>query len=86
MAFENIGQERAGGGLGGMRINDVNLSARRLQISEIGRQGRFQLLNDNLVLSFGQNALELAQHQGVRREDANGQFGSTAFRSHSLPA
>src|SRR6266850_606728 len=86
MAFENIGQERASGGLGGMRIDDVNLGARRLQISEIGRQGRFQLLNDNLVLGFGQNALELAQHQGVRREDANGQFGSTAFRSHYLPA
>jgi hypothetical protein len=37
-------------------------------------------------LSFGQNALELAQHQGVRREDANGQFGRSAFRSHCLPA
>jgi hypothetical protein len=37
-------------------------------------------------LSFRQNALELAQHQGVRREDANRQFGRSALRSHCLPA
>src|SRR6266850_2379549 len=86
MAFENIGQEGAGGGLGGVGIDDVDLGARGLEVTEIGRQRGFQLLNDNLVLSFGQNALELAQHQGVRREDANSQFGRSAFRSHYLPA
>src|SRR6266404_3774265 len=86
MAFENIGQESAGGGLGGVGIDDVNLSARRLEGAEIRHQGGFQLLNDNLVLGFGQNAFELAQHQGVRREDANGQFGRSAFGSHYLPA
>jgi hypothetical protein len=37
-------------------------------------------------LGFGQKAFELAQHQGVRREDTNRQFGRSAFRSHCLPA
>src|SRR5882762_4074159 len=82
MAFENIGQESAGGGLGGMGIDDVDLSARRFQGAEIRRQRRFQLLDDDLVLGFRQNAFELAQHQGVRREDANGKFGSSSFGSH----
>src|SRR6266403_649839 len=86
MAFENIGQESAGGGLGGMGIDDVDLSARRFQGAKIRRQRRFQLFENDLVLGFRQNAFELAQHQGVRREDANGQFGGTAFCSHYLPA
>src|SRR5882724_6064992 len=86
MAFENIGQESAGGGLGGVGIDDVDLSARRLERAEIGRQRGFQLLDDDPVLGFGQNAFELAQHQGVRREDANRQFRRGAFRSHYLPA
>src|SRR6266850_2755315 len=86
MALENIGQESAGGGLGGVGIDDVDLSARRFQGAEIRRQRGFQLLDDDLVLGFGQNAFELAQHQGVRREDANRKFGRTAFRSHCLPA
>ena len=60
MAFENIGQESAGGGLGGMGIDDVDLSARRFQSAEIRRQRGFQLLDDDLVLGFGQNAFELA--------------------------
>jgi hypothetical protein len=33
-----------------------------------------------------QNALELAQHQGVRREDTNRQFGRCALGSHYVPA
>ncbi len=86
VAFENIGQESAGSGLGGVGVDDVDLGARRLQISEIGRQSGFQLFENDFVLSFRQNALELAQHQGVRREDANRQFGRSAFRSHCLPA
>ena len=41
MAFENIGQESAGGRLGGVGIDDVDLSARWFQVAEIGRQRRF---------------------------------------------
>jgi hypothetical protein len=33
------------------------------------------LFDDDFVLGFGQNTFELAQHQGVRREDTNSQFG-----------
>ena len=82
MAFKNIGQKRAGGGLGGMRVNDVNLRLRRLKVAKIGRECRFELFGDNFEWSLGENAFELAQHQGVRREDANGQFSGCAFGSH----
>jgi len=82
MAFQNIGQKRAGGGLGGMRVNDVNLRLRRLKVAKIGRERGFELFGDNFEWSLGENAFELAQHQGVRREDANGQFSGCAFGSH----
>jgi hypothetical protein len=86
MAFENIGEERAGGGLRGMRINDVNLCLRRLEITQIWRKRGLQLLGNDLERRLRKNALKLAQHQGVRREDANRQFGGCPFRSHCLPA
>ena len=54
-----------------MRVNDVNLSLGRLKSAKVGREGGFQLLKDYFELRFRQNAFELAQHQGVRREDAN---------------
>ncbi len=52
IAFENIGQERAGRGLCGMSVNDVNLGARRLKSTEVGRKGGFQLLDDYLELAL----------------------------------
>src|SRR6266852_2661753 len=51
-AFEKIGQESAGGGLRGMRVNDVNLSFGRLQGTEVGRKSGFQLLDNHLKLRF----------------------------------
>jgi len=86
IAFEKIGQKRAGGGLCGMSVNDVNLGARRLKGAQVRRKGGFQLLENNLELGLCQNAFELAQHQRMRREDANRQFGRSAFRSHCSPA
>src|SRR3984893_8950179 len=53
MAFENIGQERSGGGLCSMSINDVNLGARRLKRTEVGGKGGLQLLENNLELGLG---------------------------------
>src|SRR6266403_174032 len=82
MAFENIGQERSGSRLCSMSVNDVNLGARRLKSTEVGRKGGLQLLENYLELGLGQNAFELAQHQGMRRKDANGQFRGSTFRSH----
>src|SRR2546430_16329789 len=63
MALHKIGQERAGGRLRGMRVNDVNLSFGRLQGAQIGRERGLQLLEGNLELGFCQNAFEFAQHQ-----------------------
>ena len=52
IAFEKIGQQRAGGGLGSVGVNDVNLRFRRLQGAQIGRKRGLQLLENNLELSF----------------------------------
>src|SRR5260370_40834383 len=53
MALENIGQERSGGGLCSMSVNDVNLGARRLKSTEVGRKGGLQVLENNLELGLG---------------------------------
>lgn len=82
VAFQNIGEKRAGCGFCGVGIYDVNLRLRRLEIAKVGSQRRFELLRDNLEGRLRENAFELAQHQRVRREDANGQFGGCAFCSH----
>src|SRR5260370_2397736 len=86
IALEKIRQERAGGGLCRMSVHDVNLGARRLKGAQGRRKGGIQLLEDKLGLGLCQNAFELAQHQRMRREDANRQFGRSAFRSHCSPA
>src|SRR5712692_3917256 len=86
VAFEKIGQERTGGRLCGMRVDDIYLGAGRLEISQIRRERGFQLLGYHLEGSFRQNAFELAQHQRVRRENANRQFGRSTLRSHCPPA
>ena len=52
MALEKVGQERASGRLGSVRVDDVNLSFRRLQSAQIGRECRLQLLESNLELGF----------------------------------
>jgi hypothetical protein len=82
VALENIGQERAGSRLGSVRINDIYLRLRRLEVTQIGSKRGFELLGDNFEGSFPKNALELAQHKWVRREDANRQLGGCPFRSH----
>jgi len=71
MTFEKIGQKCACRRPCGMPINDVNLSDRRLEIAHVRRERGFELLDDDFEWSFGQDAFELAQHQGMRREDAN---------------
>ncbi len=55
-----------------MRIDDVNLCLGRFEIAKIGSQGRFEMLYGDLELRLGEQTLELAQHQRVRREDADG--------------
>src|SRR5580704_7737986 len=70
--LQDVGQQRAGCGTGGVRVNDVNLRLRRFEISKIGSQGRFEVFRGDLELRLGEQTLELAQHQRVRREDADG--------------
>ena len=74
MTFENVGQKSARSGTRGMAINDVNLRDGRFKIAHVRRERGFELLDDDFKLRFRQDAFELAQHQGMRREDANGQF------------
>ena len=57
-----------------MAIDDVNLCDGRLEIAHVGRESGFELLDDDFELSLRQNAFEFAQHQRVRRQDANSQF------------
>ena len=57
-----------------MRINHVHVGLGRLQVTQIRRQHGFQLLRQDFERRFLQNPLEFAQHQRVRREDANAQF------------
>ena len=74
MAFEEVRQQGAGGGTRGMPVNNVDLRGRRFEIAHVGRERRFELLDDDFELSLRQNTFELAQHQRVRREDADGEF------------
>jgi len=52
-------------------VNYVDLRDGRLEIAHVWRERGFELLDDDLYLSLRQNAFELAQHERVRREDAN---------------
>jgi hypothetical protein len=52
-------------------IDDVNLRGRGLESAHVGRERGFELFDDDLELSLRQDAFELAQHQRVRRQDAN---------------
>ncbi len=85
IAFHKIGQERTGSGFGGVGVDDVDLGAGRLHGSQVGRERGFKLLGEYLEWRFRQNAFELAQHQRVGREDANGKFRRSTFGSHCLP-
>jgi hypothetical protein len=53
IAFENIGEECAGSGFGGVGVHDVDLRAGRLEVAEIGRQSGFELLGDHLEIGLG---------------------------------
>ena len=71
MAFKNIGEQRAGGLASGVGVDDVDLSLGRFERAKIGSERGFELLGDNFEIGLGQNAFELAQHQRVRREEAD---------------
>jgi hypothetical protein len=72
ITFKNIGKQSAGSGSGSMRVNDVHLRAGRLHVAKVGGEHGCQLLGDYLELRLFEKSLELAQHQGVRRQQTNG--------------
>jgi hypothetical protein len=71
MTFEKIGQKCACRRPCGMPIDDINLSDGRFEIAHVRRERGFELLDHDFEWSLRQDAFELAQHQGMRREDAN---------------
>ena len=75
ITLKNIGQQSAGSGTGCMRVNDVHLRPGRLHVAKVGGEHGSQLLGDYFELRFFEKPLELAQHQGVRREQTDCQFG-----------
>jgi len=74
IAFENIGEQSAGSLASGVGVNDVDLSFGRFERAEIGSESGFELLADDFEIRLGKNAFELAQHQRVRREQADGEL------------
>jgi len=74
VAFENIGQERAGGLASGMRIDDVNLGLGRFEGAKVRSERGLELLGDDFEIGLGQNPFELAQHERVWREQADGEL------------
>ena len=72
ITFKNIGEQSAGSGAGSMRVNDVHLRAGRLHVAKVGGEHGCQLLGNHFELRLFEKPLELAQHQGVRRQQTNG--------------
>ena len=75
VAFENIGEQGTGGLTSGVSVDDVDLGLGRFERAEIGGESGLELLGDDFEIGLGQNAFELAQHQGVRREEADRKLG-----------
>ncbi len=71
VAFENVRKKSAGGLTSGVRINDINLGFGRFERAQIRSKRGFELFADDFKFRLGQKAFELAQHQGMRREEAD---------------
>ena len=74
MALENVGEQCAGSLTSGVSIDYIDLSLGRFERAQIGGKSGLELLGDDLEILFGQNALELAQHKRMRREQADGKL------------
>jgi len=82
VALENIGEQGAGGLTGGVRINDVYLGFGRFERTKIWSQSGFELFGNDFEIGPGQKAFELAQHERMRREQANRKLGTRTFSGH----
>lgn len=72
VAFQDVGEQSTGGLARGMRVNDEDLSARRLKIAQVGGQGGFELLGNDLELrGFAKKTLKFAQNERVWGQQAD---------------
>jgi hypothetical protein len=72
VAFQDVGEQSTGGLARGMRVNDKDLSAGRLKIAQVGGQGGFELLGNNLELrGFAKKTLKFAQNERVWGQQAD---------------
>ena len=83
MTLKDIGKQRAGRLTGGVRVNHINLCTRRLQITQVGSECRFELLGDDFkLIDFSEKPFKFRKDKRVRRQQTNGEFRRHSFRSH----
>jgi hypothetical protein len=72
VALQNVSQQGTGGLARGMRVNNEDLSAGRLKIAQVGGQGGFELLGNDLELrGFAKKTLKFAQNERVWGQQAD---------------
>jgi len=72
VAFQDVGEQSTGGLARGMRVNHKDLSAGRLKIAQVGGQGGFELLGNDLELrGFAKKTLKFAQNERMWGEQAD---------------
>ena len=73
VAFQDVGEQSTSGLARGMRVNHEDLSAGRLKIAQVGGQGGFKLLGNDLELrGFAKKTLKFAQNERMWGEQADG--------------
>jgi len=72
VAFQDVGEQSTSGLARGMRVNHEDLSAGRLKIAQVGGQGGFKLLGNDLELrGFAKKTLKFAQNERMWGEQAD---------------
>lgn len=82
VAFKNVGEQSAGGLTGGVGVHDIDLGLGRFEGTEVWSESGLELLGNDLEFGLGQKTFKLAQHERMRREEANRQLGAGTFGSH----
>ena len=72
VTFQDVGEQSTGGLARGMRVNHEDLSAGRLKIAQVGGQGGFELLGNDLELrGFAKKTLKFAQDERMWGQQAD---------------
>jgi hypothetical protein len=66
-------------------VDDIDLGARRIDVTKVRSQRRFELARNNMKRRARKGALKLAENQRVGRQEANGQafLGASSFSHNS---